>query len=258
VPVVDRIEWPGGITGLISGRGIDVAERGTTYGTSNLALHVGDDPQAVDARRRRLLDVLGNGGARLVALRADHGHAVRVVTADEQVNPGPDHYDIAVTDLADIALLSMAADCVPVALADPVAGVIGVAHAGWRGTASGVMATAVEALSALGADPARLRVHLGPAACGRCYVVGPEVVEALAASLAPGADRPWQAVRGTEVVVDLRAALRLQATALGIPATAITITDRCTIEDPELFSHRRDGAAGPTGRHGLVLRRSAS
>jgi copper oxidase (laccase) domain-containing protein len=115
----------------------------------------------------------------------------------------------------------------------------------------------LDAMVGLGADPATTRVHLGPAACGDCYEVGPEVVELLELACA-SPDRSWRNERpdGT-VAVDLRRHLHQQLVDAGVGTQAISQSTRCTIEDQHLYSHRRDGADRPTGRHGVVVVRSA-
>jgi YfiH family protein len=143
------------------------------------------------------------------------------------------------------------ADCVPVLLAAP--GGVGVAHAGWRGAALGVVPAAVRALcEATGAAPAAVRAAIGPSIAGQRYEVGHEVVDALAAS---GVDpaRFLVAGPGSRPHVDVADAVEAQLEALGVGR--IARVRRCTAEDPELFSHRADGPA--TGRQAGVVARLA-
>jgi hypothetical protein len=137
------------------------------------------------------------------------------------------------------------ADCVPVYLAWP--GGYGLLHAGWRGVAAGILESAVRRI---GAPPAALRAHLGPAIGGCCYEVGPEVETALfgdvagrEAARAAGAllDRG-----GPRRAADLRRALALRAEALGVPAGSVTTSPSCTACDTRLHSFRRGG--GPEAR----------
>lgn len=134
------------------------------------------------------------------------------------------------------ALLTVTiADCVPVFIADPVRRAVGLLHAGWRGTAAGVGESGMVALGeAFGSKPGDLTVHLGPAICGECYEVGPEVFRALGEPT-PATPRP----------IDLRRAIRRRVIGSGVRAGQVTVSGECTrCGDGSYFSHRR----GDTGR----------
>lgn len=202
----------------------------------NLSTGVGDDPVAVAANRRRVARELA---VPVVFLAQVHG--VRVETVDAPPVEGrPDvaGTDAAVTALPGVAVAVLAADCVPVLLADPTAGVVGAAHAGRVGAATGVVPATVVAMEALGARRERLEVLLGPAVCGGCYEVPAAMRDEVAAALPGSAARTR---RGTPSL-DLRAGLHHQLTALGV--AGIGVDPRCTAEDPQLYSHRRDGRTG--------------
>ncbi|MGD9573804.1 MAG: peptidoglycan editing factor PgeF [Thermoleophilia bacterium] len=208
----------------------------------NLSAGVGDDPAAVVANRRRLARELG---AAVVFLGQVHG--VRVVTVGTPpVDGAPDvaDTDAAVTALPGVAVAVLAADCVPVLLADPATGVVAAAHAGRVGAAAGVLPATVAAMEALGARRERLEVLLGPAVCGACYEVPAAMRDEVAAALPGSAARTR---RGTPSL-DLRAGLRHQLAELGV--AGIGADPRCTMEDPQLYSHRRDGR---TGRQAAVI-----
>ncbi len=207
----------------------------------NLSAGVDDDPTAVAANRARASRELG---VPIVYLEQVHG--TRVATVEAAPGPGdPDFagYDAAVTALQGVGLAVLAADCVPVLLADPRAGVVGAAHAGRVGAAAGVLPATVEAMTALGARTAAIEVLLGPAVCGGCYEV-PAAMAARVDSALPGsAVRTRKGTPG----LDLRAGLYHQLTALGV--ARIGGDPRCTMEDRNLFSHRRDA---PTGRQAAI------
>lgn len=141
--------------------------------------------------------------------------------------------DGLVTQRPGLALMTRAADCVPVLLADPQAGVVGAVHAGRKGVALGVVSHAVQKMREAGA--ADVTAWVGPHICGRCYEV-PDDMRAEVAALVPAtyAETRW----GTPSL-DLGAGVLAQLHALG--CQVITL-DRCTLEDPTLHSHRRDGA----------------
>jgi polyphenol oxidase len=132
----------------------------------------------------------------------------------------------------------LVADCVPVLLADPVAGVVGAVHAGRAGASAGILPAAVAAMRRLGARPARLEVLLGPAACGQCYEVPARMQAEVATQLPGSACRTRQGTTG----LDLRAGLRCQLADAGV--AGIGVDPRCTVEEPTLFSYRRDGTTG--------------
>ncbi len=136
-----------------------------------------------------------------------------------------------------IALAVTVADCVPVFIAHP-SGAIALLHAGWRGTAAGFVRKALARLRALNLESADLAIYLGPAICGRCYEVNPDVFEQLTG---------WQTVRHRHV--DLRALLAEQAKEAGVRrVSASPFCTRC--DNDRFFSHR----AGDAGRQiGVIL-----
>ena len=207
------------------------------FDTFNLGDHVGDDPGAVAANRKRLGPAIGLGGDGVVWMNQVHGD--RVVVVDAAVEAAVDNTDALVTTAPRLALAVVTADCVPVLMGDARAGVVAGVHAGRVGAQKGVVARAVEAMLGLGAHVEDISVLLGPAVSGRNY----EVPAAMAAEVE--ADLPGSRTttsRGTPGL-DLRAGIARQLTDLGI--AAIDVDPRCTVEDKMLFSHRRDN---PTGR----------
>jgi YfiH family protein len=207
------------------------------FDTFNLGDHVGDDPAAVAANRKRLAAVIGLGEDRVVWMNQVHGD--HVVTVDAPVDGAVDNTDALVTTTPRLALAVVTADCVPVLMADARAGVVAAAHAGRIGAQKGVVVRAVEAMLAAGAHADDISALLGPAVSGRNYEVPAEMAAEVEAAL-PGSRTTT--ARGTPGL-DLRAGIARQLIALGI--TAIDIDPRCTVEDATLFSHRRDA---PTGR----------
>jgi YfiH family protein len=206
------------------------------FASFNLSALVGDDLAAVAANRARLRRELG---VPVVFLEQVHG--TRVATID--VVPPTDAPDVPATDavvtaLPGVGIAVLAADCVPVLLADPGAGVVGAAHAGRAGAAAGVVPATVAAMEALGARRDALEVLLGPAICGGCYEV-PAAMRAEVDALLPGS--AVRTRRGTPGL-DLRAGLYHQLTELGV--ARIGGDPRCTRETPELYSHRRDPRSG--------------
>ncbi|MEU3369703.1 peptidoglycan editing factor PgeF [Streptomyces sp. NPDC006711] len=207
------------------------------YEELNLGGAVGDDPASVRTNRGLAARRLGLDPGRVVWMNQVHGREVAVV--DGPFGPGdPAAVDAVVTSRRATPLAVLTADCVPVLLADPVAGVTGAAHAGRPGMVAGVVPAAVEAMVSLGADPARIVARTGPAVCGRCYEV-PEPMRAEVAAVEPAA---WSRTSWGTPAVDVTAAVHAQLAALGV--TDRQASSVCTLESPDHFSYRRDRATG--------------
>ncbi|MEJ2870868.1 peptidoglycan editing factor PgeF [Actinomycetospora sp. OC33-EN08] len=206
------------------------------YDSFNLGDHVGDDPAAVAANRDRLARGIGLGPGRVAWMNQVHGTDVVVVDGPQEEVPTA---DALVTEQPRLALAVVVADCVPVLLADPEAGVVAAAHAGRTGAAAGVLPATLRAMEELGAERDRVEVLLGPSVCGQCYEVPAAMRDEVEAAL-PGSAGTTRV--GTPSL-DLRAGLVRQLGDEGV--LKIDADGRCTFEDDQLFSHRR---ARPTGR----------
>ncbi|MEV2247877.1 peptidoglycan editing factor PgeF [Streptomyces sp. NPDC049970] len=208
------------------------------YEELNLGGAVGDDPAAVRANRERAARSLGLDPAGVVWMNQVHGRDVAVVDApwgDAREIPA---VDAVVTARRGLALAVLTADCTPVLLADPVAGVAAAAHAGRPGLIAGVVPAAVEAMTALGAEPSRIVARTGPAVCGRCY----EVPEQMRAEVAQAVPASWSRTSWGTPAVDVTAGVHTQLDELGV-------VDRhsspfCTLESGDHFSYRRDRTTG--------------
>ena len=215
------------------------------YSTLNLSGMVGDDPAAVTMNRDRLLKTIGPGAQRLAWMRQVHGAGVMYVggspgttaTSPAGADAGQEA-DAAFTDVPGVALGVMVADCAPVLVADPAAGIVGAAHAGRPGMAAGVVPALVRAMSTAGAAVGRMHAVVGPCICGRCYEV-PVGMRADVEAAVPGSATVTR--RGTPGI-DVRAGLHGQLAGLGI--ASVVDDARCTAESAELFSYRRDGTTG--------------
>lgn len=146
-----------------------------------------------------------------------------------------------------VLLAVTAADCVPVYLVSPDRDVAGLLHAGWRGTAAGVLGEGLRCLrERFEVGPEELWMHLGPAVCGDCYEVGREVAEALGHEAPGGPDATCH--------VDLRHELSERALAAGVPPERITVSEWCTACEPDLF-HSHRGRGSTAGRMAAFLGR---
>ena len=215
------------------------------FDTFNLGDHVGDDPAAVVANRKRLATAIGLSPDRVVWMNQVHGDHVEVVDGPQRaVVGGSTGTDALVTRTPRLALGVVTADCVPVLLAAARAGVVAAVHAGRVGARDGVVARAVEAMVAAGAREPDISALLGPAVSGRNYEVPAAMADEVEAAL-PGSRATTST--GTPAL-DLRAGIACQLKALGV--NAVDIDPRCTVDDASLFSHRR---GAPTGRLASVV-----
>ena len=171
-------------------------------------------------------------GVRVVRMHQVHGADVELV--DDRRSSSLPQADALVSRQPGLALMTRAADCVPILLADPVYGVIAAAHAGRKGTALGVARATVDQMRRLGADD--ITAWVGPHICGRCY----EVPDEMRAEVAGQVPATYAETRWGTPGLDLAAGVVAQLEAAGCRVVTI---DRCTLEDPDLHSHRRDGAA---------------
>ncbi|WP_405919326.1 peptidoglycan editing factor PgeF [Streptomyces longwoodensis] len=207
------------------------------YAELNLGGAVGDDPGAVRTNRDLAAKALGLDPDRVVWMNQVHGSDVAEVDGPWGTRPVPE-VDGLVTAARGLALAVLTADCVPVLLADPVAGVVAAAHAGRPGMVKGIVPAALDAMRALGADPARIVARTGPAVCGRCYEV-PEAMRAEVAAVEPAAhaETSW----GTPAV-DVAAGVHAQLARAGVRDWEQSPV--CTLESGDHFSYRRDRATG--------------
>ncbi|MFI8290942.1 peptidoglycan editing factor PgeF [Streptomyces sp. ms191] len=208
------------------------------YEELNLGGAVGDDPAAVLANRARVAEALGLDPARVVWMNQVHGPDVAVVDGPWAADRGIPSVDALVTARRGLALAVLTADCTPVLLADPVAGVVAAAHAGRPGMVAGVVPAAVKAMIDLGAEPSRITARTGPAVCGRCYEVPPEM-RAEVSEIEPAA---WAETSWGTPAVDVTAGVHAQLERLGVRDRRADET--CTRESGDHYSYRRDRTTG--------------
>ncbi len=202
------------------------------YASFNLAAHVGDDPLAVARNRDALRHFLPADPVWMKQV-----HATRIIAADPQARE--EEADGAVAHAPGRVCAVLTADCLSVLLADENAAAVGIAHAGWRGLAAGVVENAVRAMQATGAS---LIAYLGPAIGAQVYEVGAEVRDAFAAG-DPPALRAFAPRPGGRFLADLGMLARQRLARAGV--SRVFGGTHCTYSDPRRFySYRRDGATG--------------
>ena len=211
------------------------------YSSMNLADYVGDDEGSVRENRQRLAARVDLTLADVAIMGAVHGSEVAIVTQGGFM-PG---VDALVTRSRGVGLLALAADCVPLVLADVDAGVVAAAHCGWRGLASGVVAATVATMRSAGAS--RIQAVVGPSICARCYPVPAERAALIGEQVSDPVRLASCLVHDGITFVDVGAGVLAQLAELGAQATVIP---GCTAESSELFSYRRDQV---TGRQGMMI-----
>ncbi|UYO01025.1 MAG: peptidoglycan editing factor PgeF [Devosia sp.] len=214
----------------------------------NVSWSVGDDPDIVDKNRTLVRNAIGAGP--LVIVRQTHSTDVATVTGP--IEPSSIEADALVTATPGLALAILTADCTPILFHDPEAGVIGAAHAGWRGAVDGIVGRTVAAMADLGADPARIRAAIGPTISAPNYEVGPQFMRDFLA-LHPDGGRYFHVPAGRKEHFDLPGFVRDQLASAGI--TRIDPLAICTYARPDrYFSHRYATHQGTrTGRQVSVI-----
>jgi YfiH family protein len=208
---------------------------GGPYASLNLAVNGEEDPAAVEQNLRLVTEAMVREGAadpapRLALMRQVHGADVAVVAGPPAAEPP--EADALVTAEPGVLLMVRAADCVPVLLADPERKVVGAVHAGRPGLVAGVVPAAVAAMRRLGAGD--LVAWVGPHVCGSCYEVPVTMRDEVAAAVPEAfAETSW----GTPSV-DVGAGVVAQLRHAG---AAVVDASRCTREDEDLYSYRRQG-----------------
>lgn len=198
-----------------------------------------DQSEIVQINRARVAEAMGVAADHLITVHQVHSADVVTVTGPMGTRP---RADAMVTNVPGVALAVLTADCQPVLFADVGNGVIGAAHAGWRGALDGVLEATVAAMEGLGADRRRIKAVIGPSISQAAYEVGPEFIDAFLAE-DPDNARFFANGAGGRYQFDLPGfgLHRLRQSGIG----QAEWTRHCTYGDPERFySYRRTTHAG--------------
>jgi len=222
------------------------------FDSLNLGLHVGDNVDDVLENRSRAASELGATLDDLVVANQTHGSTVAIVDESDRgrgarsLDDALPETDGLVTETPGLVLCVLVADCVPLLLIDEKAGRLGVVHAGWRGAASGIVASAVATLRALGSSPEDLTAIVGPSIGLHQFEVGEEVVEAL--RLSGQSNRVNR--QGSRPHVDLAGVVADQLVEAGLEQRNLTVSQQATGRAHGEYFSARDGQ--PTGRFGIL------
>ncbi|WP_123039876.1 peptidoglycan editing factor PgeF [Cohnella candidum] len=224
----------------------------TTRQAGNTALHVGDDPAAVAARRNTLAESLEWAFEAWTCGEQVHGCAVHAVRPEDAGRGRLDRSsavadtDALITDEPDILLVQFFADCVPLYFLDPVTGALGLAHAGWKGTVADIAGHTVRRMAeTYGAKPSDIRGAIGPSIGACCYEVDEAVISRVRETIRD--DRVLTPTSDGRARLDLKECNRHLMIKAGILPSRIELSTWCTGCRTDLFfSHRAEN--GKTGR----------
>lgn len=215
----------------------------------NLAGFDEDSAENIYENRRRFLNVFDGQFALATAWQV-HSDGVKIVRTDEDIRNSEERFDALVSDRKGTLVGVKTADCVPILLADPATGSFGAVHAGWKGTAAGIVTRAIEKLaSEFGAKAENLVAAIGPSASCDNYEVGSDVIERFRASFA-NHEKYFSATSPGHALVDLKSANRDLLISAGVDPANISVTSLCTMVRTDLFfSYRVEKKEfGKTGR----------
>lgn len=214
---------------------------------------VGDDVRAVHANHKLMYDALDVNQDAASTTWQVHGADVVIVNGPVQNRRWLARADGMITNKPDLPLVMRYADCVPLIFHDPVQQVIGLSHAGWRGTVQGMAANTIRAMvQAYESNPADVRVVIGPSISIEHYQVGEEVVDALHDHFADIDGLMRRDSSDGTAYIDLWEANKRDLLNNGVSAENIEVAGICTYANTDdFFSHRAE--KGKTGRFGVVI-----
>ncbi len=211
------------------------------YRSLNCGYGSRDQTEKVRENRRRVSLALGGSPDRLVTVHQVHSARAVTITEPFPVGQIPEA-DALVTKTPGLILGALAADCAPVLLCDPHAGVVAAAHAGWKGAVGGIIESTVEAMVALGADPSRMVAAVGPCLTQASFEVGPDLMEKVL-DPSPWAEALFAAGTGDRLQFDLKRYALGKLSRLGV-AHSDALADDTLSDAAGYFSNRRASKNG--------------
>lgn len=219
------------------------------WASLNLGVSRGDDPDHVRENYRRFFAAIGAEGKRMAMNHQVHGDLVRTITSadwkDDPYGKVCAEADALLTDIPGVSLVIFSADCIPILLYDPVRRVVGAAHAGWRGTAAGIVAGAVERMrDVYGSRPADILAAIGPGIGPCCFETHEDVPNAIMASVATSALNYIRIKENGKFSVDLKGINAKRLELAGLDPDHIAVCGDCTAcLGDKYWSHRRMGTS---------------
>jgi len=227
------------------------------YASMNLGTGRGDGDDKIRENYRLLAEATGIDTFRMAFTKQVHKADVRIVDErdiHELFTAVPYEADGIVSAAKGMALICFTADCVPVLLEDPVHGVIGAIHCGWRSSVGDILGNAIEAMCSLGAERKNVCAAIGPAISGCCFQVGGEVIEAVEHWLGEDARGFYKEDESAEgkFLLDLKGCNARRLVQLGVEEKNIAVSDECTkCSHEKYWSHRYTG--GQRGSQGALI-----
>ena len=218
------------------------------FSSLNLGLTRGDDPDCVRENYRRFFAAAGVSGRAYAMCNQVHGDTVRTITTADIKGDlyGKLHYeaDGMMTAIPGVTLVVFSADCIPVLLYDPVRRVIAAVHAGWRGTAAGIVTRAVERMGEVyGSRPENILAAIGPGIGPCCFETHEDVPNAMMAAVASPALHYIKIKENGKFSVDLKGINAKRLELAGVAPEHIAVCPECTAcMEEKYWSHRRQGA----------------
>jgi YfiH family protein len=210
------------------------------FGSRVTAFFTGKDP---GADRERIAGLLGRAPEIIYLPIQRHTDKIIFLESSREPLVG----DAVITKEKGVLIGVQAADCVPVLIYEREKGIVGAVHAGWRGTAAGILKKTIEAIvDRYSGDGSNVIVAVGPGIKGCCYAVDHEVVDTVVKATGEGR---YYSRKGEKYYLDLSEANRAQALDLGVPEDNIWVSDDCTFCNPDRFYSYRY-SKGSTGRQG--------
>ena len=229
-----------------------------SYSSLNMGSQVGDNLENVQLNRRRVAGALGFTINDFTSAQQVHGSRVERVDAPGSVLPDT---DALITDVPNILLMLMFADCVPVFIFDPLNRAIGLIHSGWKGAEANVVQQTITSMTQnFGTDPSKSLAAIGPCISFDRYEIGLDVAErfrSLSVGRGQGSAQvvvPYNEFKGT-YLLNLRQVIFQQLNFAGFRIESVAVSDQCTYSNSkDFFSHRRDSVGGAkTGRMAAVM-----